>query len=240
MQDRSIPITKKNMLSVACQFYDPAGLATPLTITIRSMYCEICRDKSCSMLGPLSTDRADKFKLAVGEILKPKDLSFPQQIVFNKTSQLYIFFYGSLQGYCACIYMHSQNQFNILTSSAKIMGKSTYSTPQSEISAAVLAVKMEQKISQELYNVSLSNLYDKMLRARNEAVRTYAGGVRLFQFVGSMSEIPICQHFPTIATVTYIYISPSASHPPPQLSLLQNTDRPPLSEFNLYIVYLKR
>ena len=53
--------------------------------------------------------------------------------------------------------MHSQDQFNILTSSSKIMGKSVYSAPQSEIFGAVQAVKMEQKISQELYNISLSN-----------------------------------------------------------------------------------
>ena len=53
--------------------------------------------------------------------------------------------------------MHSLDQFNIHTSSSKIMGKYAYFAPQSEISAAVLAVKMKQKISQELYNVSLSN-----------------------------------------------------------------------------------
>ena len=37
------------------------------------------------------------------------------------------------------------------------MGKFAYSAPQSETSGAILAVKMEQKISQELYNISLSN-----------------------------------------------------------------------------------
>ena len=34
---------------------------------------------------------------------------------------------------------------------------SAYSAPQSEISGAVLAVKMEQKISQELFNIPLSD-----------------------------------------------------------------------------------
>ena len=29
LQDHSAPITKKNVLSVACQFYDPTGLALP-------------------------------------------------------------------------------------------------------------------------------------------------------------------------------------------------------------------
>ena len=35
------------------------------------------------------------------------------------------------------------------------MGKSTLSAPQSEISSAVLAVRMELKVKQELYNVNL-------------------------------------------------------------------------------------
>ena len=37
------------------------------------------------------------------------------------------------------------------------MGKAAYSASQSEISAVVLAVKMQQKISQELHTISLSD-----------------------------------------------------------------------------------
>ena len=47
------------------------------------------------------------------------------------------------------------NHVNILTSSAKIMGKSALSAPQSEISAALLAFRMELKVKQELYNINL-------------------------------------------------------------------------------------
>ena len=57
--------------------------------------------------------------------------------------------------YGACIYVQSLNHVNILTSSAKIMGKFALSAPQSEISAAVLAVRMELKVKQELYNINL-------------------------------------------------------------------------------------
>ena len=97
-------------------------------LTVRSLFSEICRDKSCSLLGPLSADRGDKFQSAVEESLKTKDLSFPGQNVFNKTGQLYFFFDGSLQCYGVCMYMHSQDQFNILTRSAKVMGKFAYSS----------------------------------------------------------------------------------------------------------------
>ena len=36
------------------------------------------------MLGPLSADRADKFRFSVEEIFKPKDLSFPVNLFLIK------------------------------------------------------------------------------------------------------------------------------------------------------------
>ena len=53
--------------------------------------------------------------------------------------------------------MESQGQVNLLTSTAKIMGKSAYSGPLSEISSATLAVKIHQKINLELHNMSFYN-----------------------------------------------------------------------------------
>ena len=38
LQDCSIPITKRNVLSAACQFYDPTGLAAPLIISVRTLF----------------------------------------------------------------------------------------------------------------------------------------------------------------------------------------------------------
>ena len=72
----------KNVLSVACQFYDLNGLAAPLMFPVRALFGEICRDRQCNMQTPLSADRADRFRLAVEEILKTKMMSFPRQIVF--------------------------------------------------------------------------------------------------------------------------------------------------------------
>ena len=150
LQDKSVPITKKNMLLVACQFYDPNGLGAPLMFHVRALFSKICRDGQCSMQTPLSAERADRFRSAVEEILKTKEMSFPRQIVFKYSGKLCIFFDGSLQGYGACIYMESQGHFNLLISSAKIMGKAAYTAPQSEIASTVLAVKIERKINLEL------------------------------------------------------------------------------------------
>ena len=155
LQDNTIPITKKNVLSVACQFYDPTGLAAPLMFSVRALFSKICRDSQCSINSVLSQERTDRFRRTVGEILLTKEISFPRQIIFNYSAQLFIFLDGSLQGYGACVYACSNDQFNILYSSAKILGRSAFLVPQSEIAGATLAARMKQKISQELFNVSL-------------------------------------------------------------------------------------
>ena len=61
LQDKSISITKRNVLSVACQFYDPTGLAAPLMFSVCSLFSDICRDTMCSMTSVLSVDRTDQF-----------------------------------------------------------------------------------------------------------------------------------------------------------------------------------
>ena len=98
LQDCSIPITKENVLSVACQFYDPTGLVAPLRFSAHSLSSQICWDRNCSMNSVLSVVRAEKFRTAVDQILKTSELSFPRQVVYQGSGQLYIFFYSSLQG----------------------------------------------------------------------------------------------------------------------------------------------
>ena len=105
LEDPDIPVTKKNVLSVACQFYDPAGLASPVMFPIRALFSKICRDSKCSMISTLDPERTTRFRAAVGEILKTKSLTFPRQIFFQNSGELFIFFDGSLHGYRACIYV---------------------------------------------------------------------------------------------------------------------------------------
>ena len=106
LQDKSAPIFKKNVLSVACQFYNPTGLAAPLMFSVRSLFSEIFRDCQCSMNSPLSDKRTNRFCTAVNEILLTRTLSIPRQIIFNYAGQIYIFFDCSLQGYgCLCLHL---------------------------------------------------------------------------------------------------------------------------------------
>ena len=92
---------QKRVPRVACQFYDPTGLAAPLMFSVRALYSEICRDPQCSINSILSEERSAKFRNAVREILQTREIFFPRQVIFQYQAQLFIFFDGSLQGYGA-------------------------------------------------------------------------------------------------------------------------------------------
>ena len=89
LQDCSIPFTKRNVLSVACQFYDPTGLEAPLMFSVRSLFSALCRDRQCSMNSVLSEVRAAKFCTEVHQILRKSELSYPWQVVYHGSGQLF-------------------------------------------------------------------------------------------------------------------------------------------------------
>ena len=128
--------------------------------------------------------------------LLTKEIYFPYQIIFKYSAKLFIFFDGSLQGYGACVYAHSNDKFNLLYSSAKILGKTAYSAPQSDIAGATLAARMEQKISQELFNVTLSapvfvgysEIILKMIAKNDPAGPPVFYGSRLMEILSTSSS----------------------------------------------------
>ena len=77
---------------MVCQFYGPTGLAAPLMFSVRALFSKLCRDSQCSINSVLSKERTDRFRRAVREILLTREISFPRQIIFNYSAQLYIFF----------------------------------------------------------------------------------------------------------------------------------------------------
>ena len=71
--------------------------------SVCSLFSDLSRDRQCAMNSLLSEVCAAKFRIAVDQILRTSELSFPRQVVFQSSGQLFIFFDGSLQGYGACV-----------------------------------------------------------------------------------------------------------------------------------------
>ena len=107
----------KNILSIACQFYDPTGLAAPLMFSVRALFSEICSDPSTPSINSiLSEEHTVRFRNAVGEILLTREIFFTRQVIFQYQAQLFIFFDGSLQGYGACVILKDTRKVGILCS----------------------------------------------------------------------------------------------------------------------------
>ena len=160
--------------------------------SVRALFSEICHDPSTSSINLiLSEECTARFRAAVGEILLTREIFFPRQVIFQYQAQLFIFFDGSLQGYGACVYAHSGGQFNLISSSSKILGKSVFSAPQSEMAGAILASRMEQKISQKLFNFSLPlhslEIVLRMVAKNDPAGNPMFYGVRLMEILASSS-----------------------------------------------------
>ena len=93
------------------------------------------------------------------------------------------------------MYAHSGDQFNLIFSSSKILGKSAFSAPQSEMTGALLASRMEQKIKQELFNVTLSpptfigdsEIILRMISKNDPAGIPVFYGVRLMEILAASS-----------------------------------------------------
>ena len=163
--------------------------------SVRALFSEICRNPQCSINSILSEECTAKFRNAVREILITREIFFLRQVIFRYQAQLFIFFDGSLQGYGACVYAHSGDQFNLISSSSKILGKSAFSAPQFEMAGALLASRMEQKIKQELFNVTLfpptfivdSEIVLRMIAKNDPAGNPVFYGVRLMEILAASS-----------------------------------------------------
>ena len=178
------------VLSVACQFYDPTGLAAPLIFPVCSLYSNICWDRKCSMNSVL------KIALTNSAVLSIKFWNPLNSLSLNKLCSKVLvnftfFFDRTLQGYGSCICIRSQNIYNLLYSTAKVMGKSAFSAPHSEMSSDVLAVKIQQKIRQEMYSIKLSSpvfivdseIVLRMVAKNNPADLPFFYGTRVMEII---------------------------------------------------------
>ena len=78
----SKPLTKRRVLAIQGQFYDPLGLYLPLGVVFRHIYREICidsKDKSFDETIPPTSQ--EKLKIAVLQAIKLRELGFPRSIV---------------------------------------------------------------------------------------------------------------------------------------------------------------
>ena len=147
-------MTRRDLLGLNCQYYNPAGLGVLLVMTLRIIQSKICNSATARITKVLGDEETGAIKRAVGEMIRGRDITFPRQIMFEKEADIVICFDRSLDAYGAAAYCVHKDRANLLTSAGKVIGKGKYTAPKAEMAGAILAMRMMRKIKSELTNVN--------------------------------------------------------------------------------------
>lgn len=153
------PCTRRGVLSVISSIYDPIGLLAPVTLPAKMLLQELCR-RGCGWDDEVPKDikgcwtrwLADLEKLSsfsVERCIKPKDfgeLSFAQIHHFSDASK---------DGFGVASYIRIKNDQNrihvsFLLGKARVTPLKSITIPRLELTAAVLATRVDQMLKSEL------------------------------------------------------------------------------------------
>jgi len=153
------PLTRRGILSIVSSIYDPLGFVSPFILTAKKIIQELCRrsvgwDESLpdDILRPWNSWLHDLPKLSqvkVSRCMKPDQFG---QIV---NSQLHHFSDASRDSYGTVSYLRLTDDENyihcsIVMAKARLAPLKQVTIPRLELSAAVLAVKVDQIIRREI------------------------------------------------------------------------------------------
>ena len=143
-------ITKREVLQVPSQFYDPLGWATPVTIRAKILLQEIWLSK-VSWDEPLSEIMREKWLAILDDILKlPKLIIprpyFPPSKASSSIHHVYVFSDASTKAYGTVVYICKNNNINLVMSKSHVAPIKSVTLPKLELMAAVMATRLAQFI----------------------------------------------------------------------------------------------
>lgn len=151
--------TRRGMLSTVSSIYDPLGFLAPVTLPAKMLLQELCR-RGCGWDDSLPPDIVRQWKtwLEDLELLNTFEIS---RCVKSGTygqvarAQLHHFADASEDGYGTVTYLrmlnqHGQVQVSFLLGKARVTPLKAVTIPRLELTAAVLAVKMDSMLKGEL------------------------------------------------------------------------------------------
>lgn len=159
MEVKQQSLTRRGMLSTASSVYDPLGMLAPVTLSAKIMQQELCR-RSCGWDDVMPPDIENQWKrwladlellasFRVDRCIKPQDFGAPIH------RQLHHFADASKDGYGTVTYIRLQNSKGMahvafLLGKARVTPLKSVTIPRLELTAAVLAARMDVMLKSEL------------------------------------------------------------------------------------------
>ena len=155
---QSVVFTRRLALQVASQIWDPLGLLVPYTIKLKICMKELV-DHEKAWDEPLVEALQTKWRKLVTDMINTKPITFPRSLTVETAvgrPELVAFFDGSDQAFGAVLYLRYRtadpNTFHtrLVTSKGRVTPKGGITTPRSELSGMVVAVRLCSKIIKAL------------------------------------------------------------------------------------------
>ena len=151
--------TRRNLLSITSSVYDPLGLASPFVMTAKAILQDACL-LNLDWDDKLPESLLQKWTVWLEELPYLKDLSLPRCFKpphFGKVTsiQLHHFADASETGYGIVSYIrqindHGDIHCSFVVSRSRVAPLKRITIPRMELTAAVLAVKMDATLCKEL------------------------------------------------------------------------------------------
>lgn len=149
--------TKRGMLAVIAQIYDPLGLLAPCVVSMKMLLQKLWLDK-LEWDDHLSPDIAAIWANTIKNLPCIHNLRIARRVVCDayKQFEFHIFTDASEQAYGACLYVRSINEqgdvdVRLFTAKSRIAPIKPLTIPRLELCAAVLGVRLYQKVVSHLH-----------------------------------------------------------------------------------------
>ena len=150
--------TKRNVISLAGQFYDPLRFLATVTIQLKVLFQKLCESK-IKWDKPLRGELLNQWKSLVGELQAGQPLSIPRSYFDGilgdiKSYSLYGFCDASLSTYAAVVYLVAQTDVGrlvkLVISKTRVTPLQSQTIQRLELLSALLLARLISSVSDYL------------------------------------------------------------------------------------------
>ena len=150
--------TRRLCLGIASQIWDPTGILTCYTVRLKILVKELV-DHEFKWDEVLPEEYQIKWRRLVEEMVTNKPISFPRSLTVERAvgrPELIAFFDGSDMAYGAVVYIRfdlagtKEKHTRLVTSKSKVTPRGGITTPRSELSGIIVAVRLISNVIKSL------------------------------------------------------------------------------------------
>ena len=152
----TLPVSKRSVLSIGAQFYDPLGLISPIIIYTKTMFQKLCLDK-VDWDAPIPEPNKTKWLNYLFKLKQLNSVSIPRYIVGSEYVTMHGFCDSSKEAYCAVVYLQAKNkegiQSGIIASKTKVAPLKELSIPRLELLGCLMLATLVDSICKAIDGV---------------------------------------------------------------------------------------